>query len=82
MSPLYKGSMSGFVPMCLYVCLLTGVHAGHVTVCVYICTCMWGSLPVALIKHNVAVALETAFLPWHSWGQGDVAGCDMILCGL
>lgn len=52
------------------------------TVYVCICTCTWGSLLVALIKHNAAVALETAFLPWHSWRQGDVAGCDMILCGL
>lgn len=53
----------------------------HVIVCVYMCACIWGSLP-ALIKHNISVALETAFLPWHSWGQGGVAGCDMILCGL
>ena len=44
------------VPACMCLCR-------HVTMCVCMCACTWGSLPAASGKHNVPVALETAFLP-------------------
>lgn len=49
---------------------------------VHLRVCTRGSLLAALVTHNVTVALETAFLSWHAWGQGGMAGCDMTLCGL
>lgn len=68
MFPQYKRSVSVFVYMSLVVPAYR-CPCWHVIVCVCMCGCMWDSLPAALMKYDVTVALETAFLPWHSWGQ-------------
>lgn len=68
MFPQYRDPCQG---SCARVCSCARLRVS-VPVCdrVHLHVCTWGSLPAALVKHRVTAALETAFLPWHSRGQG------------